>query len=191
MAWRLPSTRTKCRSWKEHDAARLAAPYTKVRPLSGPTPDWNPAIAHRTCARPAKTSEQELPATAIAGRHGRRRCTRDSPPRRLANTLPSHPRRRASAGQRGSYPHRPTSPAPRRPGPVIRRRVSVDGQVVRFTYATWLWSMSTSFRRDIDRPNHRIRFRMLEARRTGLPVPMPTASSGEYRLEPVSGEFLV
>ena len=42
------------------------------------------------------------------------------------------------------------------------------------------WSMSTSFRRDIDRPNHRIRFRMLEARRTGLPVPMRTASSGEW-----------
>jgi len=62
-----------------------------------------------------------------------------------------------------------------------------DWQLVRFTYATWLWSISTTFRREIDRPNHRILFRMLEARRTGLPVPLPTASSGEYLLEPLDG----
>jgi hypothetical protein len=62
-----------------------------------------------------------------------------------------------------------------------------DWQSVRFTYATWLWSMSTTFRREIDRPNHCIRLRMIEARRTGLPVPLPTASSGEYRLEPIAG----
>jgi hypothetical protein len=62
-----------------------------------------------------------------------------------------------------------------------------DWQLVRFTYATWLWSMNTTFRREIDRPNHRIRFQMLEAGRTGLPVPLPTSSSGEYRLEPVDG----
>jgi len=62
-----------------------------------------------------------------------------------------------------------------------------DWQTVRFTYATWLWSMSTTFRRELDRANHRIRFRMLEARRTGLPVPLPTSSSGEYRLDPSGG----
>jgi hypothetical protein len=28
---------------------------------------------------------------------------------------------------------------------------------------------------------------MLEAQRTGLPVPLPTSSSGEYRLEPTGG----
>jgi hypothetical protein len=60
-------------------------------------------------------------------------------------------------------------------------------QLVRFTYATWLWSISTTFRREIDRPNHRILFRMVDARRTGLPVPLPTASSGEYLLEPFDG----
>jgi hypothetical protein len=47
--------------------------------------------------------------------------------------------------------------------------------------------MSTTFRRELDRANHRIRFRMLEARRTGLPVPLPTSSSGEYRLDPSGG----
>jgi hypothetical protein len=62
-----------------------------------------------------------------------------------------------------------------------------DWQLVRFTYATWLWSMSTSFRREIDRPNHCIRFRMVDARRTGLPVPLPMASSGEYRVDPFDG----
>ena len=62
-----------------------------------------------------------------------------------------------------------------------------DWQSVRYTYSTWLWSMRTTFRREIDRPSHRIRFRMVEARRTGLPVPLPTSSSGEYRLEPVDG----
>lgn len=62
-----------------------------------------------------------------------------------------------------------------------------DWQSVRFTYATWLWSMSTTFRRDIDRSSHSIRFRMVDAQRTGLPVPLPTASSGEYRLDPVDG----
>jgi hypothetical protein len=62
-----------------------------------------------------------------------------------------------------------------------------DWQLVRFTYATWLWSMNTTFRREIDRPNHCIRFQMLDAGRTGLPMPLPTASSGEYRLDPVDG----
>jgi hypothetical protein len=62
-----------------------------------------------------------------------------------------------------------------------------DWQRVRFTYTTWLWSMSTTFRREIDRPNHCIRFQMLDAERTGLPVPLPIASSGEYRLDPVDG----
>jgi len=62
-----------------------------------------------------------------------------------------------------------------------------DWQIVRFTYATGLWSVSTTFRRDLDRANHRIRFRMLDARRTGLPVPLPVSSSGEYRLEPADG----
>ena len=62
-----------------------------------------------------------------------------------------------------------------------------DWQSVRFTYATWLWSMSTTFRREIDRPHDCIRFRMIEATRTGLPMPLPTASSGEYRLESVDG----
>jgi hypothetical protein len=62
-----------------------------------------------------------------------------------------------------------------------------DWQTVRFTYATSLWSMSTTFRRELDRANHRIRFHMLEAHRTGLPVPLPTSSSGEYHLEPTGG----
>ncbi len=62
-----------------------------------------------------------------------------------------------------------------------------DWQSVRFTYATGLWSISTTFRREVDRRNHCIRFRMTEARRTGLPVPLPTVSSGEYRLEPSDG----
>lgn len=62
-----------------------------------------------------------------------------------------------------------------------------DGwQTVRFSYATWLSRMSTTFRRELDRPGRRIRFRMLEARRTGLPMPLPTASSGEYRLDSVA-----
>jgi len=62
-----------------------------------------------------------------------------------------------------------------------------DWQTVRFTYATGLWSVSTTFRRELDRASHRIRFRMLEARRTGLPMPLPVSSSGEYRLEPTGG----
>ena len=62
-----------------------------------------------------------------------------------------------------------------------------DWQVVRFTYSTWLGSLVTTFRRELDRPRRTIRFRMTEVRRTGLPVPMPTASSGEYRLVPVAG----
>jgi hypothetical protein len=62
-----------------------------------------------------------------------------------------------------------------------------DWQSVRFTYATWLWTMTTTFRREIDRTHHCIRFRMLEAQRTGLPVPLPVTSSGEYRLEAVDG----
>lgn len=61
-----------------------------------------------------------------------------------------------------------------------------DGwQTVRFTYSTWLWSMHTTFRRELDRPNRRVVFHMIEADRSGLPVPLPTASSGEYRVEPV------
>jgi hypothetical protein len=60
-------------------------------------------------------------------------------------------------------------------------------QSVRYTYATSLWSISTTFRREVDRRNHCIRFRMTEARRTGLPVPLPAASSGEFRLEPIDG----
>lgn len=62
-----------------------------------------------------------------------------------------------------------------------------DWQSVRYTYATSLWSISTTFRREVDRRNHCIRFHMTEARRTGLPVPLPTTSSGEYRLEPIDG----
>ena len=62
-----------------------------------------------------------------------------------------------------------------------------DWQTVRYTYATELWSISTTFLREIDRRDHSIRFHMIEARRTGLPVPLPTASSGEYRLEAIDG----
>jgi len=60
-----------------------------------------------------------------------------------------------------------------------------DWQTVRFTYSTWLWSMHTTFHRELDRPNRRVRFHMTEAGRTGLPVPLPTGSSGEYQLEPL------
>src|SRR5512141_3454421 len=49
-----------------------------------------------------------------------------------------------------------------------------DWQTVRYTYTTVLWSISTTFRREIDRRNHCIRFRLTDARRTGLPVPLPT-----------------
>lgn len=66
-----------------------------------------------------------------------------------------------------------------------------DWQLVRFTYSTWLWSMTTTFRREIDRSNRRIRFQMLGARRTGLPMPLPTDSRGEYRLDPVDGGIRV
>jgi hypothetical protein len=61
-----------------------------------------------------------------------------------------------------------------------------DWQTVRFTYTTWLWSMHTTFRRELDRAGRRVPFYMTEAGRTGLPVPLPTASSGEYRVEPVA-----
>lgn len=44
-----------------------------------------------------------------------------------------------------------------------------DGQTVRHTYKTVLWSISTTFRREVDRNNHCIRFHMTDARRTGLP----------------------
>ena len=85
------------------------------------------------------------------------------------------------------YPFPDLKQYSRRANAVELLEAGADWQLVRFTYATWLWSMSTTFRREIDRPNHSIRFRMIEARRTGLPVPLPTASSGEYRLEPVAG----
>jgi hypothetical protein len=62
-----------------------------------------------------------------------------------------------------------------------------DWQIVSFGYATWLWRLTTTFRRELDVPGGRIRFRMLEARRTGLPIPLPTASSGEYRVRAVDG----
>jgi len=64
-------------------------------------------------------------------------------------------------------------------------------QVVNFVYSTWLWRMTTTFRRDLDVPAGRIRFRMLEVQRTGLPIPLPTASSGEYRVSAVAGGTLV
>ena len=54
-----------------------------------------------------------------------------------------------------------------------------DWQIVNFVYSTWLWRLTTTFRRDLDVPGGRIRFRMLSVQRTGLPIPLPTASSGE------------
>ena len=60
-----------------------------------------------------------------------------------------------------------------------------DWQVVRFTYDNWLWSLSVTYRREVDCSGRCIRFEMLEARRTGLPVPVPLRSRGECRFEPV------
>ncbi len=85
------------------------------------------------------------------------------------------------------YPYRSLRQYSRTASAVDLLDSGADWQLVRFTYTTWLWSMSTTFRREIDRPNHCIRFQMLRAERTGLPVPLPTASSGEYRLDPVDG----
>ena len=66
-----------------------------------------------------------------------------------------------------------------------------DWQIVNFVYSTWLWRLTTTFRRDLDVSNGRIRFRMLNAQRTGLPIPLPTGSSGEYRVTAVDGGTLV
>ena len=66
-----------------------------------------------------------------------------------------------------------------------------DWQIVNFVYATWLWRLTTTFRRELDVSNGRIRFRMLEVQRTGLPIPLPTASSGEYRVDAIEGGSLV
>lgn len=74
--------------------------------------------------------------------------------------------------------------------PISKVELLAEGpgwQSVRFTYATWLGSLVTTFRRELDQPGRTIRFHMTETRRTGLPLPMPTASAGEYRLEPVTG----
>jgi hypothetical protein len=74
--------------------------------------------------------------------------------------------------------------------PISETELLAEGpgwQTVRFTYSTWLGSLVTTFRRELDQPGRTIRFRMTEALRTGLPLPMPAATSGEYRLEPTEG----
>jgi hypothetical protein len=72
-----------------------------------------------------------------------------------------------------------------------RREATVDliddgpgWQLVRFTHATLLWSFSATVRREIGCAGRCIRFQMLRTTRSGLPIPTPTASSGECRLEP-------
>jgi hypothetical protein len=64
-------------------------------------------------------------------------------------------------------------------------------QTVDYVYSTWLWSLTTTFRRELDVENGRIRFWMLDARRTGLPIPLPTASSGEYQADAVASGTLL
>ena len=64
-------------------------------------------------------------------------------------------------------------------------------QEVRYTYATWVWRIHTTFRRELDRTHRRVRFHMTGASRSGVPVPLPTASTGDYRLEPVAGGLRV
>jgi hypothetical protein len=56
-------------------------------------------------------------------------------------------------------------------------------QRVRFTHSAWLWTLEGTFRREIDRPAGSIRFEMESAARSGLPIPLPASSSGEYRVE--------
>jgi len=60
-------------------------------------------------------------------------------------------------------------------------------QLVRLTHETLLWTFSAVVRREIDCDGHCIRFRMLSAQRTGIPIPMPNSSEGEYRFEPAGG----
>lgn len=57
-------------------------------------------------------------------------------------------------------------------------------QRVRFTHTDWLWTMVATFRRELDRPARCVRFQMESVSRSGLPVPLPTDSSGDYCVEP-------
>lgn len=79
----------------------------------------------------------------------------------------------------------------RRGGTVELLEHGAAWQVVRLTHRGWFWTFSADVRRDVDCAGRCIHFRMLSARRTGFPFPVPTASEGEYRIEPVVGAVKV
>jgi hypothetical protein len=60
-----------------------------------------------------------------------------------------------------------------------------DWQRVRYTHSTSLWTITATLRRQLDRPAGCVWFEMESAARSGLPIPLPTASSGHYCVEPV------
>lgn len=55
-----------------------------------------------------------------------------------------------------------------------------DWQRVRYTHSARFWSMTATMRRELDRPGGCVWFEMESAVRSGLPIPLPTASSGYY-----------
>jgi hypothetical protein len=57
-------------------------------------------------------------------------------------------------------------------------------QRVRYTHGTWLWALEATMRRELDRDAGCVRFEMESAGRSGLPVPLPTASSGYFCVAP-------
>ncbi len=57
-------------------------------------------------------------------------------------------------------------------------------QRVRFTHTSWLWTLRATMRRELDQEAGCVRFEMESAGRSGLPIPLPTASSGYYCVAP-------
>jgi len=55
-----------------------------------------------------------------------------------------------------------------------------DWQRVRYTHSAGFWTMTATLRRELDRPGGCVWFEMESAARSGLPIPLPTASSGHY-----------
>jgi len=64
-------------------------------------------------------------------------------------------------------------------------------QRVRFTHTGWLWTVRATVHRELDRPANCVRFRVESASRTGLPIPLPAASSGDFCVVPADGSLRV
>lgn len=57
-------------------------------------------------------------------------------------------------------------------------------QRVRFTHSSWLWTLRATMKRRLDREAGCVWFEMESAERSGLPIPLPTASSGYFCVAP-------